>query len=100
MLAGKTTLLKHLLENRQGLRVAVIVNDLGAVNVDAGAVKSLSLDAEKDKVVELSNGCMCCSLKTDLLEQIYQVCIFWCRWRKRRWCRWRNSRRRWCWCQC
>ena len=54
--AGKTTLLENILRNRVGVKVAVIVNDLGSVNVDGGAVKKLGLDQEDEKVVELSNG--------------------------------------------
>ena len=65
--AGKTTLLENILRNRAGVKVAVIVNDLGSVNVDGEAVKKLGLDAQDEKVVELSNGCMCCGLKDDLL---------------------------------
>lgn len=71
--AGKTTLLENILRNRLGLKVAVIVNDLGSVNVDGAAVKKLGLDEEDEKVVELSNGCMCCGLKDDLLKEIHEV---------------------------
>ena len=68
--AGKTTLLKRVLNNRLGLRVAVIVNDIGAVNVDAKAAASVGLDAASEQLVEISNGCMCCSLRENLMEQI------------------------------
>lgn len=71
--AGKTTLLENILRNRVGIKVAVIVNDLGSVNVDGAAVKKLGLDAEDEKVVELSNGCMCCGLKDDLLKEIHDI---------------------------
>jgi G3E family GTPase len=71
--AGKTTLLENILRNRAGVKVAVIVNDLGSVNVDGEAVKKLGLDAQDEKVVELSNGCMCCGLKDDLLEEIAAI---------------------------
>ena len=71
--AGKTTLLENILRNRAGIKVAVIVNDLGSVNVDGAAVKKLGLDAEEEKVVELSNGCMCCGLKDDLLQEIADI---------------------------
>lgn len=71
--AGKTTLLENILRNRVGVKVAVIVNDLGSVNVDGAAVKKLGLDKEDEKVVELSNGCMCCGLKDDLLKEIAEI---------------------------
>jgi G3E family GTPase len=71
--AGKTTLLENILRNRAGIKVAVIVNDLGSVNVDGEAVKKLGLDAQDEKVVELSNGCMCCGLKEDLLQEITDI---------------------------
>ena len=67
--AGKTTLLKHILNNRLGIRAAVIVNDIGAVNVDARAAESVGL-REDEQLVELSNGCMCCTVREDLLAQI------------------------------
>eukprot|EP01052_Picozoa_sp_SAG31_P040670 SAG31_NODE_5947_length_2245_cov_2.179404_1_plen_533_part_00 len=71
--AGKTTLLENILQNRVGIKVAVIVNDLGSVNVDGSAVKRMGLDAQDEKVVELSNGCMCCGLKDDLLKEIADI---------------------------
>jgi G3E family GTPase len=71
--AGKTTLLENILQNRVGIKAAVIVNDLGSVNVDGKAVKKLGLDDEDEKVVELSNGCMCCGLKDDLLKEIADI---------------------------
>ena len=49
------------------------MNDLGSVNIDAQAVRKMQLDAEKEKVVELSNGCMCCGLKDDLLKEIKDI---------------------------
>ena len=63
--AGKTTTLNKLIANTQGLRLAVIVNDMSSVNVDASLVKRAT-----DEMVELSNGCICCTLRTDLLESI------------------------------
>jgi G3E family GTPase len=71
--AGKTTLLENILQNRVGIKVAVIVNDLGSVNVDGQAIKEMGLDEKDEKVVELSNGCMCCGLKDDLLKEIMTI---------------------------
>jgi G3E family GTPase len=69
--AGKTTVLQRVLKNRLGLKVALIVNDIGAVNVDAKAAARVGLDVGRsEELVELSNGCMCCTLKEDLLSQI------------------------------
>ena len=72
--AGKTTVLTHLLNNREDKKVAVIVNDMSEINIDKSMVENeVSLSRQEEKLVEMSNGCICCTLREDLLIEVTKL---------------------------
>ena len=68
--AGKTTVLTHVLNNREGKKVAIIVNDMSEINIDSSLIEQGSFNRIDEELVQLTNGCICCTLRQDLITQI------------------------------